>query len=175
MSDFQVKFIKTNSKAIIPKKAKQGDAGYDLFSPEYFKLAPFERKLIPIGLRFEFPEGFVAMIRPKSGLALKKGIDVMAGVIDSGYRDNIGVVLINLNGFETIKKLLIGIQAIEEFKTLWAQENIFGSQDTLEIKPGDPIAQIVFKKYFDVDFVEVQQLTESDRGLGGFGSTHRIV
>ena len=93
----EIKYSKLHPDGKEPFRANDSDAGYDLFSTEYATLEPFQRKLISTGINIEIPEGFYGRVAPRSGLACKKGIDVMAGVIDSGYRGEIKVLLINFN------------------------------------------------------------------------------
>jgi dUTP pyrophosphatase len=106
-------------------------------------LESMERCLVKTGLFLELPAGVEAQVRPRSGLALKKGITVLnsPGTIDADYRGEVGVILINL------------------------------SKDKFSINPGDRIAQLVFAKHEQADFQEVEVLSETDRGEGGFGST----
>lgn len=129
----------------LPEYADLGSAGMDLRAnlemPIY--LSPGARVLVPTGLYIQLPEGYEAQIRPRSGLALKKGITVLnsPGTIDSSYRGEIGVVLIN------------------------------HSTQTFEINDGDRIAQMVTARYEQASFVQVEELDESERGEGGFGHT----
>lgn len=134
---------KINEKAIIPFQAHEGDAGMDLFSVEEVVLKPMERKLIHTGIRIQLPKNTEAQIRPRSGLALKNGITVLntPGTIDEGYRGEIGIILINLGQ--------------EEFK----------------VTQGMKVAQMVIKPTLTLDVEEVSELTLTDRGEGGFGST----
>jgi len=129
----------------LPKYATEDSAGFDLRAKlsEEIKLQPMERQLVKTGLFLELPTRHEAQIRPRSGLALKKGITVLnaPGTIDADYRGEIGVILINL------------------------------SQEEFTINNGDRIAQMVIAEYQKVDFVEVEQLENSVRGDGGFGST----
>lgn len=106
-------------------------------------LKPMERMLIPTGLYIELPEGFEAQIRPRSGLALKRGISVLntPGTIDADYRGEIGVIVVNLSSEECI------------------------------IDPGERICQMVINKYEKISWSEVDQLIHSERGSGGFGHT----
>jgi dUTP pyrophosphatase len=127
--------------ATIPTKGSDGAAGYDLYSTEDYKLCVGERKLFKTGLQIEIPSGLYGRIAPRSGLAYKHGIDVLAGVIDSDYRGDIGVILIN-----------------------------FGNE-AFEVKTRDRIAQLIFESYDDTIFMEEGKLSESDRGEGGYGST----
>ncbi len=129
----------------LPKYETAASAGMDLRAnlSESITLKPMERTLVKTGLFIELPVGFEAQVRPRSGLALKKGITVLnsPGTIDADYRGEIGVILINLS--------------IEDFV----------------IENGERIAQLVIAKYEQAEFVEVNELSETSRGAGGFGST----
>ena len=128
-----------------PKLETQGSAGADLraFINDTIIIKPFERKLIPTGLKLELPQGYEAQVRSRSGLALKNGIAVLnsPGTIDSDYRGDIGVILINL------------------------------SKDIFTVNNGDRIAQIIIAKHEFPIFIETEKLKNSDRGESGFGST----
>lgn len=139
----EIKFKKTKENAILPSYVHATDAGFNLFSCEDYVLEPGERYTFNIGLISEIPDGYFVVIKPRSGLAVKNGIDVLAGVIDSGYRGEWGVALINLG------------------------------QEPYEFKKGDKIAQAIILPYEQVQIVESEDLGESDRGAGGFGSTGR--
>jgi len=141
----EIKFI-NKSKNENPVYAKEGDSGFDLRANEDGSLKPLERKLVSTGLYFELPDGYELQIRPRSGLAYKKGITVLntPGTVDTGYRGEIKVLLINLSN--------------EEFT--WEK--------------GERIAQGVVSPRVSNDYgelVEVKKITESERGSGGFGST----
>ncbi len=101
----RVKIQKTNEHAVIPKYAHDGDAGFDLYSCADIMLQPFERVVVPTGIKIAIPQGYAGLIWDKSGLASKQGLKTMGGVIDSGYRGEVGIVVKNL-GKEiiTIKK-----------------------------------------------------------------------
>lgn len=130
-----------NEHAKIPTRGTPYSAGYDLYSTENFVILPGDRHLFKTGLKMEIPIGLYGRIAPRSGLAYKNGIDVLAGVIDSDYRNDVGVILINL------------------------------STDPVEIKLGDKIAQIIFETHHEQQFETVSSLTDTVRGTGGFGST----
>ena len=138
-----IKFKKTKENAVLPTYAHLTDAGFNLYSTENYSLIPGERYAFNIGLISEFPEGYFVVIKPRSGLAVKSGIDVLAGIIDSGYRGEWGIVLINLG------------------------------QEVYEFKIGDKIAQGIILPYKQAQIEESETLGESDRGVGGFGSTGR--
>ncbi|MBU3643587.1 MAG: dUTP diphosphatase [Candidatus Nanopelagicaceae bacterium] len=128
----------------LPEYARAGDAGMDVYSTIDCTLAPGARAIIPIGIAIALPEGFVCFAHPRSGLAAKHGISIVnaPGTIDSGYRGEIKIILINTD-----------------------------AKETFEIKRGDRIAQLVFQKFESARFFEVEVLPESQRGGGGFGST----
>ena len=136
-----LKIKKLESDAIIPTKANDTDAGYDLYALEDCEIGPHNHKLIKTGISMAIPKGYVGLIWPRSGLAYKHGLDVFAGVIDAGYRGDVGVLLYN--------------SRLEHYK----------------ITKGDRIAQILFQKIEDFDLVEVDNLDDSQRGAGGFGSS----
>ncbi|NIR47232.1 dUTP diphosphatase [candidate division KSB1 bacterium] len=138
-----VKIKKLTATAIPPQYAHAGDSGADLFSTVDDTLQPMERKAIPTGLSVEVPKGFELQVRPKSGLALKSGLTVLntPGTIDFGYRGEVKVILINL------------------------------SSDPYQLKAGQKIAQLVVAPVVYAQFQEVEELSETTRGDGGFGST----
>jgi dUTP pyrophosphatase len=127
-----------------PHYAHPGDAGIDIFSRVDCKLGPGERATVPTGIAIAFPEGYVCLVHPRSGLAAKHGISIVntPGTIDSGFRGEIQVILINTD-----------------------LENSF------EIKRGDRIAQLVFQRVEKARFTEVEDIPDSIRGADGFGST----
>jgi dUTP pyrophosphatase len=140
----EVKIV-NNSNNPLPEYVTEGSAGMDIraYLPEPITLQPLERQLVPTGLFIELPQGFEAQIRPRSGLAIKQGITCLnsPGTIDSDYRGEIKIILINLSG---------GIQIIN---------------------PGDRIAQLVVQKVEKVHWNQVRILTDTERAEGGFGST----
>jgi dUTP pyrophosphatase len=138
-----LKIKKLNKEAVIPAYQTKEAAGFDLHSIEDVIIKPGERKLIGTGLAFEIEFGYEVQIRPRSGLAYKHGITVLntPGTIDSDYRGEIKVLLIN-----------------------------HGSE-AFEIKEGERIAQAVIAPVVQAEIVEVEELNETDRGAGGFGST----
>ncbi len=140
----EVKII-NKSKHDLPSYATIASAGMDLRAnlEDKIILSPLERVIVKTGLFIELPVGYEAQIRPRSGLAAKKGITVAnaPGTIDADYRGEIGVILVNL------------------------------SKEAFTINNGERIAQMVVAKHERVDWQEVESLEESDRGAGGFGST----
>jgi dUTP pyrophosphatase len=137
--------VVNRSKHTLPEYATIHSAGMDIRANlnESVILKPLERKLIPTGLFIELPEGYEAQIRPRSGLAIKKGITVLnsPGTIDADYRGEICVILINL------------------------------SSEDFEIVDGERICQMVIAEHAKAEWVEVEELGETERGEGGFGHT----
>ena len=142
----QVKII-NRSNFPLPSYKTLGSAGMDLRAniETPIRLGSLERTLVPTGLFIELPQGYEAQVRPRSGLALKKGLSVpnAPGTIDSDYRGEIGVILVNL------------------------------SKEEIEIAPGERIAQLVVAAYQKISWQAVESLEQSERGAGGFGSTGR--
>ena len=143
MSRLKVLIKRLDSSVPLPGYAKGGDAGADLTTTIDVTLAPGQRTLVPTGLSIALPDGYVALVHPRSGLAIKHGITLVntPGTIDAGYRGEIACILIN-HGTETVN-----------------------------FKKGDRVAQLVIQKVERADFVEVEELPGSGRGNGGFGST----
>ena len=145
-SNPMVKVKRLHAEAILPHYEHPGDSGADLYSVIEHTLKPMERYAVPTGISVEIPVGYEIQVRPKSGLALNFGITLLntPGTIDAGYRGEVKVILINL-----------------------------GNKD-YSIKKGQKIAQIVLCPVVKADFHEVQELSNSSRGEGGFGSTGLI-
>ena len=144
MSKFKVLIQRLDKELPLPQYAKPGDAGLDVYARIDCTLAPGQRALVPTGIAIALPEGYVCLAHPRSGLAVKFGVSIVntPGTIDSGYRGEIQINLINHD-----------------------------LQNAFEIKRGDRIAQLVFQKFEHAQFEEVDALPESERGTGGFGST----
>lgn len=128
----------------LPRYAHAGDAGMDLYAAESITLQPFERALIATGIAVAIPEGYAGFVQPRSGLAIKQGLSLVntPGLIDSHYRGEIKVIAINLDATTPI-----------------------------EVQRGDRIAQFVIQKVEQADVIAVDELDETMRGEGGFGST----
>lgn len=141
----KVNIKKLDKRAVIPQYQSEQAAGCDLCAvlDEPVTLRSLERKLIPTNLSIELPVGYEAQVRPRSGLALKHGITVLntPGTIDADYRGNIGIILVNL------------------------------STEPFTINNGDRIAQLVISKHERVEWNDVEELSNTDRGSDGFGST----
>ena len=138
--------LRLDKELALPSYAHPGDAGLDLVSAEALTLAPGERAAVPTGISVAFDEGFAGFVLPRSGRALKEGLGVAnaPGLIDSGYRGEIKVIVVNLDPNEKI-----------------------------EIARGDKIAQLVIQPVTTVHIQELDELPASERGEGGFGSTGR--
>lgn len=125
----------------LPKQETMDSAGYDLRASEPFVIHPGERVAVPTGFAVQVPEGMVGLVWPRSGLAVKKGLDTLAGVVDADYRGEVKAVLIN------------------------------HGEDDIHIFVGDRIAQLVVVPCLQQHCVEVDSLDGTERGAGGFGST----
>ena len=137
--------IVNHSSNPLPEYSTVSSAGMDIRAnlDEAIVLKPLERKLVPTGLYMELPEGYEAQIRPRSGLAIKKGISVLntPGTIDADYRGEIGIILVNL------------------------------SNETFVVEHGERICQMVINKVEHITWDQAESLEESERGAGGFGHT----
>ena len=132
-----------SADAKIPQTAHEGDAAYDLYSAVDYELKPGERYAVPTGIAIEIPDGYEGQVRPRSGLAAKEGVTVLntPGTIDSGYRGEVKTIMINLGD--------------RPFK----------------ITKGMRISQLAIRPVPEVEFIEVDKLSDTERGEGGFGST----
>ena len=130
----------------LPIYAKGGDAGADIVSAVDITLAPGERALVPTGISIALPDGYVALVHPRSGLAIKHGVTMVnaPGTVDAGYRGELKLILINHDPNESVS-----------------------------FKRGDRVAQLVIQQVERAEFIEVQELPGSGRGTDGFGSTGR--
>lgn len=134
--------IKVEIKSKYPLiRGSEFAAGYDICSATDGSLLAGQRQMLPTGVYMSLPSGYYAHICPRSGLAYKNGIQVLAGICDSDYRGEYKVILLNTGN------------------------------DTYDFKKGDKIAQVIFKKFETVEFTHVDELSETNRGSGGFGST----
>jgi dUTP pyrophosphatase len=129
---------------VLPARAYSGDAGFDLAACERVVLDPGERALVPTGVAVAIPEGYAGFVQPRSGLAVKHGISIVntPGLVDSGYRGELKVALLNTD-----------------------------TREPFIVEPGMRIAQLVVMPVPELELVEVDELPESERGVRGFGST----
>ena len=141
--DIPVRVERVHSRAIVPTYAHDDDACCDLYTVENYIIGIGEKRLVRTGIAVEIPTGYEIQIRPRSGLALKEGLTVLnaPGTIDAQYRNEVMVLLINLG------------------------------HKKAAIKIGDRVAQMCIKPVYRMEFEEVMKLSDSDRGLGGWGST----
>ncbi len=139
----RIEFTRLRDAATAPRYATVGDAGADITTTDYFTLFSGEQIVVGTGIAIAVPLGYAAFVHPRSGLAARYGISVTnaPGTIDSGYRGEVKAILIN------------------------------HGEEPVEFEPGDRIAQIVVQRYEQVEWTEVDSLDETDRGIGGFGST----
>jgi dUTP pyrophosphatase len=144
MSQVEVLITRLDPELPLPRYAKPGDAGADIVARIDITLAPGERALVPTGIAIALPDGYVALVHPRSGLAIKHGVTMVnsPGTVDAAYRGELQIILINHDPKEHVT-----------------------------FKRGDRIAQLVIQKVEHAKFIEVSQLPGSDRGSGGFGST----
>ena len=144
-----IKIVKLHKNAVLPEYQTVGAAGADIHAclETPVTLVPMERRMVPTGLAMALPEGYEVQIRARSGMSIKHGITMVNGIgtIDCDYRGELGVLLINL------------------------------SEEPFTIEPGMRIAQMVIAKYERVEWREVDQLGETERGGGGYGSTGHTV
>ncbi len=142
----QLRFARLHEAAREPTRAHDGDAGYDLYAVESAHIGPGERGSVGTGIAVEIPDGFAGLVLPRSGLAARHGITLpnAPGLIDSGYRGEVRVLLLNTDAGEAF-----------------------------DVSPGDRIAQLLLVRHEAPELVEVPSLAESVRGSGGFGSSGR--
>jgi dUTP pyrophosphatase len=147
VSDFvevEVQLLRLDPELPAPAYAHPGDAGADLLTAVDVTLEPGERALVPTGIAIALPAGYVALVHPRSGLAARHGLSIVntPGTVDAGYRGEIKVLLVNLD-----------------------------PRDPVVLRRGDRIAQLVVQRVERAAFVEVEELPDSRRGAGGYGST----
>lgn len=157
---------KLHPDAVIPKYAKAGDSGFDLVAIEDIIIQPGETKIVLTGLAFEIPVGYEMQVRPRSGVSRKTKLRVILGTIDAGYRGEVGVIVENV-AQGTV--LVDGIIRTLEGTEIPYKEYV--EAGTYRIRKGDRIAQGVVSPVLSVDFTEVEELPDSERGQDGFGST----
>jgi dUTP pyrophosphatase len=143
-ADLDIAIVRLDTDLPLPSYAHPGDAGADLRTTVDVTLAPGERALVPTGIGIALPDGYVALVHPRSGLAARHGLSIVnsPGTVDAGYRGEVKVTLINHDPVEAV-----------------------------ELRRGDRIAQLVIQRFERARFVEVGQLPDSVRGEGGYGST----
>ena len=172
-----IKVKKLHKDAIIPKRAHSGDAGIDLYALADTIIEPGETALIKTGLAFELPPGYEMQIRPRSGITLKTKLRVQLGTVDSGYAGEVGVIVDN-NGRTTdgldLREGRTCPASCNQAITLdgdYIPTNEMYKAFPYIIRKGDRIAQAVIQRLPDVELIEVEELGDSERGEGGFGSS----
>ena len=143
-ADLDIAVVRLDPDLPLPSYAHPGDAGADLHSTVDITIGPGERAIVPTGLAIALPDGYVALVHPRSGLAARHGLSIVntPGTVDAGYRGEIKVLLINHDPAEPVA-----------------------------LRRGDRIAQLVVQRFERARFVEVEVLPDSPRGAGGYGST----
>lgn len=183
MSKQRVLVKRLHEDAVLPKYAREGDAGFDLYATEDVTIEPGQTMTIPTGLAFAIPKGYELQVRPRSGVSAKSKLRVAnsPGTIDSGYRGEVGVIVDNVANlqWEYLDENYYGARSVE-IKTTTLRDMIDGDwegsdfdtpEGTIFIRKGDRIAQAVITEVPAVVFEEVTELDETERGAGGFGST----
>ena len=142
----ELPFQRLREDAVVPSRAYAGDAGLDLTACERVELGPGERQLVGTGLAVAIPDGYAGFVQPRSGLAAKHGITIVntPGLVDAGYRGELKVILLNTD-----------------------------ARETFVVEPGMRIAQLVVLAVPALEPVEVDELPDTERGAGGFGSSGR--
>ena len=163
-------FKKLSPTAITPTKAHTTDAGFDLYADEATIITYGETVAVKTNIAIELPEGYVADVRPRSGLTLNTGLRVHYGTIDAGYRDGIGIICENGNHEPMISDVMYFVASeLTEDKTY---SDFIGEKEiVIHIERGQKIAQLVILPIPEITFQEVTELSDSDRGVNGFGST----
>ena len=143
-AELDVQLVRLDRDLPLPQYARPGDAGADLLTTVDVTLAPGERALVPTGVAIALPPGYVALVHPRSGLAARHGLSIVntPGTVDAGYRGEVKVLLINHDRLEPVT-----------------------------LRRGDRVAQLIVQRVERARFVEVDQLPDSVRGAGGYGST----
>jgi dUTP pyrophosphatase len=153
--------------AILPEYANPGDAGMDVFAAEDIIIEPGQTSIIPTGLKLAIPEGYEIQVRPRSGISLNTPLRIVnsPGTIDSGYRNELGIIMNN-------SSTIIGEDTVKISSEIFTLESKGNKMGTYKIKKGDRIAQIVLQKVPKIKFIPVKSVKDigEDRG-GGFGST----
>jgi len=144
VTDLDISIVRLDPQLPLPAYAHPGDAGADLVTTVDVTLQPGERAMVPTGIALALPEGYVALVHPRSGLAARHGLSIVntPGTIDAGYRGEVKVMLINHDPVAAV-----------------------------ELRRGDRVAQLVVQRFERAHFVEVEELPGSARGGGGYGST----
>ena len=163
----KINFKKLSDTAIAPNKSHYNDSGFDLYADEDVTLAYGETKAIATNIALELPDGYMADVRPRSGLTRDTALRVQYGTVDAGYRGGIGIICENVDNLYKVKMIDNKLHAI----ITGDRDAILTYNTAIEIKRGDKIAQLVIQKIPDIELVEADVLNETARGAGGFGST----
>ena len=161
-----IKIKKVHPNAVIPKYAHEGDVGFDLVAVEDVVIEPGETALIKTGIALELPQGYELQVRPRSGITLRTKLRVQLGTIDSNYRGEIGVIVDNISIVKPGWAKWVLDAKGEKIRTIGSY--LLG---THKISKGDRIAQAVIAPVVQATFEEVDELSDSERGQNGFGSS----
>lgn len=168
MSDLSVKIMRLCPDAVIPRYAHEGDAGFDLVAAADVIIEPGETKLVRTGLAVELPPGYELQVRPRSGITLRTKLRVQLGMVDSNYRGEVGVIVDN-----TLPDphMTLPYALTIDGGTFRIYDDMEVEGNSYIIRKGDRIAQGVIAPIAAVNFVEVDELSDTTRGESGFGST----
>ena len=175
-----IKFKKLSETAITPQKANYNDAGFDLFADEDVILAYGETVAVKTNIAIELPDGFMADVRPRSGLTRDTALRVHYGTVDAGYRGGIGIICENASAENARYSDANSVAAAlgvatskdrDKIDNLLEKSNEYNEKSVIEIKRGDKIAQLVIQRIPDITLIEATGLNDSARGANGFGST----
>lgn len=163
-----VKIKRLHPDAVIPTYAHEGDAGFDLIAIGDVIVEPGATVKVPTGLAFSIPAGYELQIRPRSGITLRTKLRVQLGTVDAGYRGEVGVIVDNIaeNAYGNVVQYLTYVDGTD-----YRTSGELYPNDTYLIRKGDRIAQGVIAPAVHATFAEVDELDDSSRGAGGFGST----
>ena len=172
----KINFKKLSDTATTPRKANYNDAGFDLYADEDVTLAYGETKAIATNIALELPDGYMADVRPRSGLTRDTALRVQYGTVDAGYRGGIGIICENANYGEDVYYTgkLFGVANAKsdiDFSVKANEAVTKWNSMAYHIHRGDKIAQLVIQKIPDIELIEADELNETARGAGGFGST----
>ncbi|MGQ5176954.1 dUTP diphosphatase [Bacillus halotolerans] len=163
-----VKIKRLSPDAQTPAYAHATDAGFDLVAASDVIIEPGAAVCVPTGLAFEIPEGYEMQIRPRSGITLKTKLRVQLGTVDAGYRGEVGVIVDNIaQAPESASRMVKDISG----RLIASTDRELHRYDTYIIRKGDRLAQAVINPVEQAVFTEVDALGDSDRGVGGFGSS----
>ena len=176
----KINFKKLSDTAIAPNKSHYNDSGFDLYADEDVVLAYGETKAVATNIALELPDGYMADVRPRSGLTRDTALRVHYGTVDAGYRGGIGIICENASAENArysdayFVAAALGVATSKDrdkIENLLEKSNEYNEKSVIGIKRGDKIAQLVIQRIPDIELIEADELNETARGAGGFGST----